>query len=204
MSKEHDISIDGDMADLEEGSLQKTDMREGLLLAGIAELEAHGLGGFSLRRVAAACGVSCAAPYKHFESKEHFIAAILDYIHEKWALLEEHICTVFPDDNRERLLSLCLSNIRFWIGNPHFRSVHMMEGADTAEGKAHLGKRAEAELSALCAQAGADHARVSYTLRSLVYGAILMLEDGTLPNDPSTFRMLRSVLSDCIPEETKK
>ena len=140
MSKKQILPIDSDMADPEEGSLQRTDMREGLLLAGIAELEAHGLGGFSLRRVAAACGVSCAAPYKHFESKDHFIAAILDYIHEKWALLEEHICTVFPDDARERLLSLCLSNIRFWIGNPHFRSVHMMEAADPAGGKAQIGR----------------------------------------------------------------
>ena len=90
----------------------QTELRENLLLAGISELEGHGLGGFSLRRVAAACGVSCAAPYKHFESKEAFIAAILSYIHEKWELLEGHICAVFPNADTARLVELCLADIR--------------------------------------------------------------------------------------------
>ena len=133
----------GDFAESEESNTLQTELRESLLLAGIAELEAHGLGGFSLRRVAAACGVSCAAPYKHFESKEAFIAAILSYIHEKWELLESHICMAFPNGGEGRLAELCLADIRFWIGNPHFHTVHMME---RGRGASRLGKRAEEEL----------------------------------------------------------
>ena len=194
-------AIDGDFTENEERHHPQTDLREGLLLAGIEELEAHGLGGFSLRRVAAACGVSCAAPYKHFESKEAFISAILAYIHEKWEMLEEHICIAFPKSGRERLVELCLADIRFWLGNPHFHSVHMMGRKEGAYGAARLGNRAEKEMRALCDATGADHAKCAYLLRSLVYGAILMLEDGTLPNESTTFRMLRKTLEEIIPKE---
>ena len=182
----------------EESTALQTDLRESLLLAGIAELEAHGLAGFSLRRVAAACGVSCAAPYKHFKDKDALIAAILSYIHEKWALLERHICTAYPKGGADRLVELCLADIRFWIGNPHFRSVHMMERDAHAEGWARLGPEAERELALLCAQTGAVHLQIAYTLRSLVYGAILMLEDGTLENTPESFRMLRTTFSETV------
>ena len=48
-------------------------LREKLLSAGIDEIVTHGVEGFSLRRVAAACGASCAAPYKHFKNKYEFV-----------------------------------------------------------------------------------------------------------------------------------
>ena len=51
-------------------------LREELILAGIEEIEAHGVRGFSLRRVAKKCGVSCAAPYKHFADLNDFLLAI--------------------------------------------------------------------------------------------------------------------------------
>ena len=76
----------------------------------------------------------------------------------------------------------------------------MMERGTSPEGTLRLGKRAEAELADLCRERGADYERGAYTLRSLVYGAILMLEDGTLKNDAATFRMLRSVITDAIPK----
>ena len=193
----------GDEGETVAATSPQTELREALLLAGIEELESHGLGGFSLRRVAAACGVSCAAPYKHFESKEHFIAAILAYIHEKWNMLEEHICTVFPTPGGDRFVELCLADIRFWLGNPHFYSVHMMARATSSVGATRLGTRAEAELLALCESTGADHMRCAYVFRSLVYGAILMLGDNTLPNESTTFRMLRASLTELLPGEKK-
>ncbi len=201
MAKNKDKDVYGVLGEGEERATPQAEMRETLLLAGIAELEAHGLGGFSLRRVAAACGVSCAAPYKHFESKEAFIAAIVAYIHEKWELLETHICSVFPDMGTARLAELCLADIRFWLGNPHFHTVHMMERGSSPTGKLRLGRLAEAELLALCKERNADDERCAYTLRSLVYGAILMLEDGSLANEAATFRMLRAAITDAIPKE---
>ena len=51
--------------------------REALILAGLEELNEYGIQHFSTRRVAKACGMSCAAPYKHFKDSHEFIAEIL-------------------------------------------------------------------------------------------------------------------------------
>ena len=180
------------------------DVREALILAGIAEIEENGPERFSLRRVAAKCGVSCAAPYKHFKSKEDLMDAIVGYIDEKHLLLEQHILDVFPARDTQCLEELCLASVRFWIGNPHFRAVRMMrrvgnEGTHLA--RTAVGSIAEQVLSSLCASRGlSEEARVAlfYTVRSLVTGATLMLEDGTLENTPDTFRMLRASVKNAL------
>lgn len=176
------------------GEKTTLDVREALILAGIAELEERGLGGFSLRRVATACGVSCAAPYKHFKDKDAFFDAIVLYIDEKWRLLEGHILEVFSDE-KECFLELCIASVRFWIANPHFRAVRMLsrEGRE----RTSLGEAAEKMLHTLAVGANASEQEeklLLYTVRSLVLGATLMLEDGTLENVPATFRMLRTAL----------
>ena len=62
-------------------------VKQKLIICAIDEIEKHGISDFSLRRVASACGVSCAAPYKHFKSKEDFINQAATYIMDKWAML---------------------------------------------------------------------------------------------------------------------
>ena len=180
------------------------DVREALILAGIGEIEERGLADFSLRRVASACGVSCAAPYKHFKSKDDLIGEILRYIREKWELLESHICEVCAGSDGSLLVELCLSDIRFWIGNPHFRAVHMREGREEDGGRTRLGARAEEVLLRLSSTLPPKEAtRLCFTVRSLVYGAILMLEDGSLENTPATFRMLRATLEEALFEKKR-
>ena len=61
-------------------------LRDRLLIAGTKELGQYGMAEFSLRRVAAACGTSCAAPYKHFKNKEAFILEIIRYIDRQWEI----------------------------------------------------------------------------------------------------------------------
>ena len=176
-----------------------SDVKEALILAGIEEIEEYGPAGFSLRRVASKCGVSCAAPYKHFKSKEALLSAIVSYIGEKQALLEEHILEVFPLHDEECLIELCLASVRFWIGNPHFRAVRMNCGVAEGRSLASVGNAAEAlleKLSSACSEE--ERALRLYAVRSLVTGAALMLEDGTLPNTPSSFRLVRQALSQVL------
>ena len=52
------------------------DLKNALIHAGIAILAKEGVGGLSLRKVAARAGVSHAAPYAHFADKQALIAAI--------------------------------------------------------------------------------------------------------------------------------
>ena len=47
------------------------DLRNALIETGIQLVSTEGVNAFSLRKVAAACGVSHAAPYSHFQNKEN-------------------------------------------------------------------------------------------------------------------------------------
>ena len=86
--------------------------KEKLLAAGIDEIALHGVSGFSLRRVAAACGASCAAPYKHFKNKEEFISAVIAFANEKLEHLGNQISECFADP-AQRVASLCVPNVKF-------------------------------------------------------------------------------------------
>ena len=108
--------------------MEATEMttRDRLILAGMSELRKYGMEGFSLRRVAASCGVSCAAPYKHFTNRQDFFRAMADYIYRKWdervkaklVLIKpvEHIIAEFAADH-----------VEFLCQNPDFKSVLLIK-----------------------------------------------------------------------------
>ena len=180
----------------------KTDeLRDALIIAGIGELESHGLSGFSLRRVAAECGVSCAAPYRHFKSKDDLILAIIMYINHRWTLLFEHICLTFKDDTRRALIEVCVANIRFWIANPNFRSILMLddksldslqlsEKAKLTEGVRNLAMRYCEENAIECD----DRDRTIFSLLSFIYGSVRMIGSGEMASTAKEINMIK----DCI------
>ena len=155
--------------------LGSVSVREQLVVAGITELENHGIADFSLRRVAAACNISCAAPYKHFKSKEGLIEAIFDYIESQLDLLLEQVGAVYSDP-KACLVESCVAYIRFCIANPHFRAVLMLSGR-----KLPLGKRVK-NLAEKCFPGMDETEREDreYVVRSISYGAALLLESGEL------------------------
>ena len=164
-------------------------VREQLITAGIVELEAHGMADFSLRRVATACNLSCAAPYKHFKGKEDLIEAIFAHIHNQLELLLQQIRQVHREP-KEQLVESCLAYIRFCIANPHFRAVLMLSGrrlplADTVE------RLMPACLPNLSEEERQDR---GFCIRSVAYGATLMLESGELEYTDSTMSRIRQSL----------
>ena len=66
---------------------KNTNLREALIIAGIKEINVHGVSGFSIRRVAENCNVSCAAPYRHFESKESALEFLKEVFESDTAML---------------------------------------------------------------------------------------------------------------------
>jgi AcrR family transcriptional regulator len=56
------------------------DLKNALIEAGIDLINESGEGGLSLRKAAARCGVSQAAPYAHFKSKDALISAIQEHV----------------------------------------------------------------------------------------------------------------------------
>lgn len=105
-------------------------LRSELILAGLDEINRNGIANFSFRRVASACNVSCAAPYRHFKDKNELIAAIIDYVNEKWALRQDEILRGCSDVLREQIIEVCLGYIRFLMEEPSYRSVLMLKNEE--------------------------------------------------------------------------
>ena len=172
---------------------ENASLRERLITAGIEEIAAHGIANFSLRRVAMACGASCAAPYRHFKNRRAFIAETVRYINGQWGLLADKIIHLYDADKRTQLVELCVAFIRFLFANDNYRSVLAASGEHLVSD----GDKLPELLATYCERQGADHdayCRMLYTMRALVYGTVAMLENGELTNCPATFDMVRAAL----------
>jgi AcrR family transcriptional regulator len=165
-------------------------VREQLIIAGIAELENHGIADFSLRRVASVCNISCAAPYKHFKNKEMLIEAIFEYIKNQLNLLLDQVEAVFPEP-KICLTECCLAYIRFCIANPHFCAVLLL-----SEKTLPLGERVK-KLVPLCFPETEEEERDyrGYAARCIAYGSVSLLLKGELEyNDRTMARIKENIM----------
>lgn len=172
-------------------------MKKRLILAGLKELEAHGPVDFSLRRVALSAEVSCAAPYRHFKSREHLIDSIIDYIKGQWLLFCNTIESALPDLSA-RVRALCIAYIRFWIGNPNFRAVLFL--SDHADALGFASKLFET-LSVLAEMRGEGESYVfslRTTLLTLVYGSVFLMLRGELCTDAKTLEEISEKIGEAI------
>ncbi|MBQ2687473.1 MAG: TetR/AcrR family transcriptional regulator [Clostridia bacterium] len=169
-------------------------VREQLIIAGIDELEAHGIADFSLRRVASACNISCAAPYKHFESKEKLIDEIFKYIGSQLDLLLEQVAEIFKNDPKKRLTESGISYIRFCLANPHFRAI-MTLSEDTLPLKNTVSPLLKECLPHISPN---ERTRRELLIRSLIYGGAVMLESGELPQTEDSISDIRKSIERTI------
>ncbi len=174
------------MADI----LTDESLKSRLILAGLKELEEHGMNDFSLRRVAMSAEVSCAAPYRHFKSKEELILAIIEYVKEGWLLLATQIGQVYIDDPTTKLKELCASGVRFWIANGNFRSVLSLGQYDKDEGrKAQLVAFDKPVLDAVdeyamqCGLSKKDTELLKYSIPALLYGTVMLIAGGFIESE---------------------
>ena len=181
-------------------------VKQKLIIAGIKEIEMHGVADCSLRRVASMCNVSCAAPYKHFKDKDDFIAEIVMYIHNQWTMLESQVIAVFDGDIKKQLTETCIAYIRFWIANPNFRTMLMMKTDTFGSERKDIMTEIAGGINELikkccehCNQATEEEKIKIYKIRSLLYGATLMMDNGELDNSADTIDMIRK----CIEDEFK-
>ena len=107
--------------------------RERLIQAGIAEIEMNGLSGFSLRRVAQRCGVSCAAPSKHFKDKGALVQAIAQTYNEKWSRRQREVLDRSGEDVTRTLQEVCKEYLRFLLDNPNFCALVTLNDASTGK-----------------------------------------------------------------------
>ncbi|MFN7132092.1 MAG: TetR/AcrR family transcriptional regulator, partial [Myxococcales bacterium] len=97
------------------------DLRRALLDGALALLQDEGVGALSLREVARRAGVTHAAPYRHFESKEELIAAVAE---EGFHTLRDEMrdaMAAHEGDPRRRLEACGVAYVLFAVGHPaHF------------------------------------------------------------------------------------
>ena len=173
-------------------------VRSRLLFSGLKELETHGVGDFSLRRVAQDAGVSCAAPYRHFKDKDELISEIIKFVLDGWVLLSGQISEIFSSDPKVLLTELAVSGLRFWIANGNFRTVISATATIDNGGRGHLAdfdRPISLAAERYAEQKGiADASGVAFKMLSLIYGAIILVDGGYESADMAADN-LRSILS---------
>ena len=177
---------------------KRNNLREQLILAGIEEINIHGVTEFSIRRVAKACHVSCAAPYKHFKDKRHFIAAVIEHVNEQWHHRQQEVLVRCAGDLRERIVEVCVEYVAFLMEKPHFRGVLMLKD-DQFDNLYH---RVRGQMSSTMqrmqaeffTQIGYDDATIRRKLllvRSLLFGSIFLFDAGEIEYSPEALDNIR-------------
>ena len=100
-------------------SYHHKDLRSALIDKGIELVNQDGLRSFSLRKVASSCGVSHAAPYAHFQSKEQLLSAMQNHVTAQFSELLEETITRHGNEP-DALGHLGQAYVRFFLDNPHY------------------------------------------------------------------------------------
>lgn len=117
----------------------REDLRGELLERGLALLVRDGPGAFSLRALAQELGVSHAAPYRHFSSREELLAEI---VREAMARFEEALLSsvVTRGDDEENLYRLGEAYVSFYLENPEILALFSLLPGNLAEEGGSLGR----------------------------------------------------------------
>ena len=178
------------------------DTRALLIRAGLEELNEYGVAHFSSRRVAKKCGVSNAAPYKHFKDTGAFIAAILEHINTMYYARQKKVLETYADcDSRRQLLEVALDYIRFLTEHPEFRRVIMQNYRYSDPEYQNLRGNISLQTYRVAARYCRDvnmspevRKRKTFMIRSIIYGAALFIDQGTMPGGEESMDMVRAML----------
>lgn len=115
-------------------SYHHEDLKTELIEKGLLILNKEGFEGFSLRKVAQACGVSQTAPYRHFKDKDSLIAAIsIKAISEFNMSLES--AETFEGSPSEQLHEMGISYVHFFVRNPEYLKLLFFSNIQDYAGK---------------------------------------------------------------------
>lgn len=95
-------------------------LKRDLITKGLQLLNREGYEGLSLRKVAVLCGVSHAAPYKHFSNKDELIAAITQEVANSFTDALQHAARLYPHNPSMQLVELGKQYVRFMVENPDY------------------------------------------------------------------------------------
>ncbi len=176
-------------------------MRQLLIEAGIEEINRSGVTDFSVRRVATACGVSCAAPYKHFKDRREFIAAIIEYVNDQWHVRQEEILAACTGGLREQIVQIVVGYLRFLMEKPWFRSILMLKDEEFDniyhKVRGQMSSRSQRLEAEFFAESGWDQEKIKrklHIVRAILFGTVFLIDTGELVYDESVLETVRSAV----------
>lgn len=103
-------------------------LRKELIEAGIKMVQQVGIEKLSLRKLAAQCGVSEAAPYSHFANKEELLKAMQEYVTELlMRCLKEAVEHTDNPNSPTAILNMGKAYVLFFMDNPEYYSFLFMQ-----------------------------------------------------------------------------
>lgn len=177
-------------------------MREKLILAGVDEINEFGIRNFSTRRVAKRCGVSCAAPYKHFKDSHEFIAEIFGYMNGIYEQRQREVIGRYAACGTQTLLiEISLEYIRFLVEHPEFRRIVMQRFDDCGEEyrclRGRLSEKTYEIVSRYCREVGMPEEvrrRKTFIVRAVIYSAAMFFDNGELEYSEKSMETVRALL----------
>jgi|LNFM01.1.fsa_nt_gb AcrR family transcriptional regulator len=166
----------------------------------LALVTEQGVAGLSLREAARRAGVSAAAPYHHFESREALLSALCTEGFAELSARGEHALAEAPSDAGSRLVALGRSYVRFAREQPgHFRLMFSTSHNPTVEGSPLADPRSLNGFTQLvdavkaaqregAAPAG-DPAGLVLLAWTIVHGLATLTVDGALADGMPTFAL---------------
>lgn len=176
---------------------KRRNTRQALIQAGIQEINQHGVGGFSMRRIAQACGVSCGAPYKHFGDRKEFVAAVIEYVNGQWFTLQREILEEYQGDTARQLVEISTAYVKFLMDNPHLHAILTLKDQEFDnvyhKMRGELSSPTQRLIQRYCQERDIPdqvrHRKV-YVVRSLIFGAIILIQNGELVYNEETLQMV--------------
>lgn len=195
---------------LDAGTYHHKNLREDLIENGLKLLDIEGYDNFSLRKVAKACGVSHAAPYRHFKDKEELIAAIAAKVLHQFNDSLKAAVAQHPDDVRGQVNEMGCAYVQFFVENPaYLRLLFFSDIFRKIDGKhrnadAKLEKPEMTFYQAIWRYADEDRAigpadtaeRNALALGAwgLVHGITVLLVQGDFPCDGNYMELVRKII----------
>jgi len=97
------------------------DLKVELIKAGLKMIQEIGIEKVSLRKLAAICNVSVAAPYSHFRNKDELMNAIQEYVAQQlYQCLENAFEKTEKGDSPEAILNMGKAYVLFFIEYPEY------------------------------------------------------------------------------------
>ena len=96
-------------------------LKQELINTGIRIINTEGEQALSLRKVAAACGVSHSAPYAHFQDKEQLLEAMKATVTELFTQqLNEAVAEAGGESAEKAIVAMGRSYVKFFMEHPDY------------------------------------------------------------------------------------